>query len=39
MVRNEVILLFEIGFKDLVHAIYTKGKRITAFIIDEIIID
>jgi hypothetical protein len=39
MVRNEVILLFEIGFKDLVHAISTKGKRITAFIIDEIVID
>jgi hypothetical protein len=27
MVRNEVILLFVIGFKNLVPAIYTKGKE------------
>jgi transposase-like protein len=39
MRRNEVILLYGIGYKDLVHAIfYNKRKRVSAFIIDETVI-
>ena len=38
MRNEEVILLYGIGFKDLVHAISTKEERVSAFIIDETVI-
>ena len=36
--KKDVMLLYGIGFRDLILASFTEGKRISAFIIDETVI-